>query len=265
MFLKPSSVDASATAAPSGESGHGSRFGELLIEQSLITREQLTEALRIQSTVSTYIPLGQILVMRGWLTRTQLTTLLRRHSKRARLGELLVRGKHITAEQLEAALARQKQVRQPLGQTLIALGYLTEETMREALCAQLHINFFDLDRIQLDPALAKLVNEKYATKRRVVPLFRAGQMLVVAVDDPTDVGVVEDLQQLLRLRVEIVTSTAAKIRSALTRLYTPGPRSHSDPCAHPNIMMGLVHDQEIADLAAKTLGVQILPPYWQSR
>ena len=265
MSIQPSPVNESVDAAPSGESGHGSTFGELLIEQSLITREQLAEALRVQGTLKSYIPLGQILVMRGWLTRAQLTTLLRRHRKRARLGELLVRGKHITPEQLETALARQKQVRQPLGQALISLGYLTEETMREALCAQLHINFFDLDPIRLDPALAKLVNEKYATKRRVVPIFRAGQMLVVAVDDPTDVAVVEDLQQLLRLRIEVVTSTAAKIRSALTRLYTPGPRSHPDPCAHPNIMMGLVHDQEIADLAAKTLGARILPPYWQSR
>jgi Type II secretion system (T2SS), protein E, N-terminal domain len=253
-----------ATAAPSTEAGHGRRLGELLIEEKLVTREQLDEALRVQSTLTSYIPLGQVLMMRGCVTRAQLTALLRRYSKRARLGELLVRAKRVTPEQLQNALARQAHTRQPLGHTLISLGYVTEETMREALCTQLHINFFDLDRIPLDPLLARLVNEKYATKRRAVPLFRSGQLLVVAVDDPTDVALVEDLQQLLRLRIEIVTSTTAKILRALTRLYGSAPRMLDDPCLHPNIMIGLVHDQEIADLAARILKVRILPPYWQS-
>jgi hypothetical protein len=252
-----------AATVASIEPGHRNQFGELLVEEKLITREQLDEALRVQGTLRTYIPLGQVLVMRGCLTRGQLTTLLRRHRKRARLGELLVSAERITPEQLEIALARQRQTRQPLGHTLISLGFVTEEMMREALCTQLHINFFDLDRIPLDPALAKVVTEKFATKRRVVPLFRSGQLLVVAVDDPTDVALVEDLGQILRLRVEIVTSTTAKILRAITRLYGDTPRV-IDPCLHQNIMVGLVHDQEIADLAAKVLKVRILPPYWQT-
>jgi hypothetical protein len=254
----------SAATAASVEPGHGNRLGELLVEEKLITREQLDEALRVQSTLRAYIPLGQVLLMRGCLTRGQLTSLMRRHRKRARLGELLVSAKRITPEQLEIALARQQHTRQPLGHTLISLGFVTEETMREALCTQLHINFFDLDRIPLDPVLAKLVTEKYATKRRVVPLFRSGSLMVVAVDDPTDMALVEDLGQLLRLRIEIVTSTTAKILRAITRLYGDAPRVITDPCLHQNIMVGLVHDQEIADLAAKVLKVRILPPYWQS-
>jgi len=90
-------------------------------------------------------------------------------------------------------------------------------------------------------------------------------MLVVAVDDPTDMGVAEELQQLTRLRVELVTSTADRIQRALTRLYGDAPLINPDPCLHPNIMIGAVHDQEIADLAAKVLKVRILPPYWQSK
>ena len=250
--------------ASDGETASGSRFGELLVDEALITPDQLAEALRVQSTQDTYTPLGQILMVRGWLTRTQLTNLLRRHRKRARLGDLLVRAKRITPEQLQTALARQQQIREPLGRTLMALGYVTEVTMREALCAQMHVNFFDLDRVPLDPALAKLINEKYAVKRKVVPIFRTAGMLVAAVDDPTDISIVEDLQQLVRLRVEIVTSTAEKIQRALTRLYKDGPYPNVDPCLHPNIMIGAVHDQEVADLAAKILKVKILPPYWQA-
>ena len=59
------------------------------------------------------------------------------------------------------------------------------------------------------------MNAKYALKRRVVPLFRAERLLVVAVDDPTEMAIIEDLQQLVRLRVEIVTSTTERITRAL--------------------------------------------------
>ena len=219
----------------------------------------------MQSTLRHYLPLGQVLLNRGRLTRSLLTTLLKRHRKSARLGELLVRAGQITTEQLQAALAQQALRRQPLGHTLMALGYVSEETMRSALCAQLHINFFDLDIVKLDSALARLVSEKYAVRRRVVPLFRAGSLLVVAVDDPSEAGVVEELQQLLGMRVEVVTSTTAKIERAIQRLYGGGANVNVDPCLQQNIVIGLIRDQEIADVTAKALGVRILPPYWQSR
>jgi hypothetical protein len=252
--------DGQATIERGGAAG---RFGELLVEESLITREQLAEGLRIQSTLRTYVPIGQVLMLHGWLKRADLTALLRRSRKRALLGELLVRAGRITHEQLQAALGHQKQVRQPLGRALMSLGYVTEEAMREALCTQLHVNFFDLDPIRIDPALARLVTQKYASRRGVVPLFRTAPMLGVAVDDPTDVSVVEDLQQLLRIRVGVVTSTTAKIQRAITRLYSVGPRDVVDPLAANNILVGFVRDREVAELAARALGVRLLPLNWQ--
>jgi Type II secretion system (T2SS), protein E, N-terminal domain len=261
VALQALPVNGGQTAAPGGEPGRN--LGELLIEERLITREQLTEALRVQGTLRSYVPIGQMLMMHGWLKRADLTAVLKRHRKRARLGDLLVRAGRITADQLQAALARQQQIRQPLGQALIGLGYLTEEAMREALCTQLHVNFFDLDRIRMDPSLARLVSQKYAVKRRVVPLFRAAPMLGVAVDDPTDITVVEDLQQLLSMRIGIVTSTTAKIQRAITRLYDAPSRDVVDPLAPTNVLIGLIRDKEIADLAVKALGVRILPPNWQ--
>ncbi|HEU4368007.1 MAG TPA: hypothetical protein VFV05_07245 [Methylomirabilota bacterium] len=266
MFrLQKTPATSEASTQPGGEPGHGRRFGDLLVADGLIRPEQLAEALRIQGTLSNYLPLGQILLNQGWLTRQQLTAVLKRHHKSARLGELLVRAGSITTKQLETALAHQAQARQPLGHALMRLGYVTEETMREALCSQMHVNFFDLDRVAIDPALARLVNEKYATRRGVVPLFRAPQALVVAIDDPTDVALVEELQELLRVRIEIVTSTTAKIQRAIARLYATGSRSSTDFCAQQNIMIGAVRDQQVAQLAAKTLGARILPPGWQSR
>jgi hypothetical protein len=241
------------------------KFGELLIEERAITREQLDDALRVQNALRHYLPLGQVLLNRGRISRALLTTLLRRHRKSARLGELLVRSGQITTDQLQTALDQQTRTGQPLGHTLMALGFVSEETMRGALCAQVHVNFFDLDLIKLDPSLARLVNEKYANRRRVVPLFRAGSMLVVGVDDPTDTTVADELQLMLGMRVEMVTSTTLKIQRAISRLYSAAARDNGDPCLYQNILIGIVRDQEVADAAAKTLGVRILPPYWQSR
>lgn len=241
------------------------KFGELLIEERAITREQLEDALRVQSSLRHYLPVGQVLLNRGRLSRALLTTLLRRHRKSARLGELLVRSGQITTDQLQTALDQQTQTGQPLGHTLMKLGFVSEETMRGALCAQMHVNFFDLDLIKLDPSLARLVNEKYASRRRVVPLFRAGSMLVVGVDDPSDTTVVEELQLMLGMRVEMVTSTTLKIQRAISRLYGAAARDGGDPCLYQNILIGIVRDQEVADAASKALGVRILPPYWQSR
>ena len=260
MRLQSAPANAGDTIA---HGGSGRRLGELLIEENLIISEQLEDALRVQETLQEYVPIGQLLVTRRCLTRSQLTAALRRYRKRARLGEFLLKAGRITAEQLEIALASQKQTREPLGRTLIALGCITEHQMLEALCAQLHINFFDLDRIPLDPSLATVVRGKYAMRRRLVPLFRTERLLVVALGDPTDVAVVEELQHLLRLRVEIVASTEDKIERALGRLYAETAEANFDVGVQHNVIIGPVYDREVAELAVSALNVLILPPHWQ--
>ena len=60
----------------------------------------------------------------------------------------------ITAGQLETALAEQRRWKQTLGEVVVRLKFVTEEQMRRALCQQLHINYFDLDTIVLGPRAA---------------------------------------------------------------------------------------------------------------
>jgi hypothetical protein len=248
---------------PSPASSAARKFGELLVGEHVITAAQLEEALRVQAVSTAYLPLGQILVMKKVLTRKQLTTLLNRYKKRSQLGELLLKAGRLTEEQLQTALAHQQRTGMRLGEALIRLKYVTEETLRDTLCTQLHINFFDLDWITLDRSLRTLINEKYAAKHLVVPLFRAGPTLVVAMDDPTKVGLIDDLQMRLSLQIEVVTTTTAKLQRALARLY--GEAEPPDPglFGHRNVMVGVVRDSEIADLAVKVLRVRILPPGWQ--
>jgi type IV pilus assembly protein PilB len=198
------------------------RLGDILIDEGLATHEDVQKALRLQSTSRIYRPLGHILVTQKVITRRQLLSVLERHQRHSKIGEILVKTKVITTEQLETALAEQRRWRQSFGEVVIRLKYVTEEQVRRALCLQLHINFFDLDTVGLDRSLHTLINPRFARRSLVVPVARAGNTLVVAMDDPTRTAVIHDLKASTGCEIEVITSTRASLQRALTQMY-PGP------------------------------------------
>jgi type IV pilus assembly protein PilB len=197
------------------------RLGELLLAEGLVTRAQLEEALRVQAVPDGYAPLGHILIAQKIVTRDQLLSVLERHRRASKLGDILLKSREIDRGQLESALAEQQRTREPLGEVLLRLGYVSEERLRVALCRQLHIRFFNLDTVILDPTLRNLVSEKFATKHRTIPVSRVGNLLILAMDDPTQTRLVDDLASSTGLKVEVITSTSAQITRALERLYRP--------------------------------------------
>lgn len=258
--VRPAQMRLSVVPAMTTESPSARRFGELLVAENIITGSQLDVALRRQTVARAYMPLGQLLLAKKLITRKQLNALLQRYGKRSRLGAILVKAGHVTASQLQEALAHQRRARVPLGQALIALGYLDEMTMRDALCTQLHVNFFDVDKIDIDQRLARLISERFATRHLIVPLFCAGEVLVVAVDDPSQSGVIESLEGHLGLQVEIVTTTTAKLEAAMKRLYGPPVAPGPQPISRRNILVGPIRDFLVAELAARALpGASIVP------
>jgi type IV pilus assembly protein PilB len=195
------------------------RLGELLLQESLITPDALHRALEAQQQAGRYLPLGQILLNQGAIRRDALQTVLVRYSKRARLGEILVRSGTITEEQLEAASAAQREHGLPIGEMLMKLNYLSEETVRQYLASQMNVRFFDLDHVPLDSTVARYVNPRYAARHMIVPLTCTEDTLVVAMEDPTKAALVSEVTGGTGLRVEIVIATAASIRNAYTRVY----------------------------------------------
>jgi hypothetical protein len=249
---------------PNGASPNGRRFGDLLVEAKLITPAQLDTALRLQARARVYLPLGQVLIAEKVITRKQLTALLQRHRKRSRLGQILIKAGCIIEPQLNDALAHQSRTRLPLGRALIQLGYLSEMMLRDALCTQLHINFFDLDPIDFDRDLGRLISERYATRHLIVPVFKAGNVLVIAMDDPTRAALIEELQVSLGLHIEVVTATTQNLKNALARLYSATLAPRSAVASQRNILVGPVRDPFVAELASQALrGVRLLPPAWQ--
>jgi len=215
--MKAPTVD--ADSGKSNEAEVPVRLGELLVAEGLVTPTQLEEALRVQRAPDRYAPLGHILITQKIVTRDQLLSVLERHRRSSKLGDILLKSREINRTQLEAALADQQRTQQPLGEVLFRLGYISEERLRVALCRQLHIRFFNLDTIILDPTLRNLVSEKFAMKHRTVPVARIGNLLVLAMDDPTQSRLVDDLESTTGLKIEVITSTSDHITRAFERLY----------------------------------------------
>lgn len=194
-------------------------LGHLLISDRLITESQLEDALEIQQMTRPYKPLGQILVELGAIAPAKLKSILDLYRKRSRLGEILVKSGAITPDQLTAALDEQKRTELRLGEVLIKLNYVTEEILRQALCTHLSIPFVDLNAYGLDQRLTKLINRNYAKRHLVVPVCMGVNTLTLAMEDPTDVAIVEEIRSFTGFAVNVVTSTHQTLQRAFWRLY----------------------------------------------
>ena len=139
--------------------------------------------------------------------------------KRFRLGEVLLRSGAITADQLARALAQQKTEPIALGQLLIKLGYVSDDTLRQALGRQANVSFVDLDRMEIDRSLARIINNNYARRHALVPIAQVKQTLTVCMDDPTSRAVIDDLKRSTGLTITVVTAGHDAIGRAQARLY----------------------------------------------
>lgn len=114
------------------------RVGELLLEEGLITRAQLSEALAEQRELGGRV--GDICVRKGFLQARQVEEALARHRReKPMLGEILVEKKLITRAQLDAALAMQQRSGGRLGEILVYLGYLDEAALCRELASQVEL------------------------------------------------------------------------------------------------------------------------------
>jgi type IV pilus assembly protein PilB len=141
---------------------------------------------------------------------------------RTRLGEILVKNDTLTDSQLAHALEEQPRLKLPLGQVLLKLGYVTDETMRQALGQQLNVPYVDLEKIIIDRSLARLIDRKYARKYSLFPVAQIGTALTVAMDDPTQTQVIQDLASMTGGTITVVTASHRAIQKASSLLYGEG-------------------------------------------
>jgi type IV pilus assembly protein PilB len=146
---------------------------------------------------------------------------------RVRIGELLMRQGRIDGMQLESALAHQRHWGGRLGRAVIHLGFIDEASLLEALGEQLATPFMTIGDRFVEPAVLKLVPEKLIRGHKVLPISRAGAgrrgPLVVALSDPGNLGVIEDVEFATGMDVRPVLATEYDVDQAIQRLLGPAP------------------------------------------
>lgn len=136
-----------------------------------------------------------------------------------RIGELLVSEGLITREQLTTALSEQRSNGGRLGYTLVKLGLVEELTLTRLLARQYKIPAVDLTKSDIDPALVRLVPAEIAIQHLVLPLKREGRVLYVAMADPTNIRVIDDLKFRTRSDIYPVIAGEYTLRTMIERVY----------------------------------------------
>ncbi|HEX2636708.1 MAG TPA: type IV-A pilus assembly ATPase PilB [Gemmatimonadales bacterium] len=136
-----------------------------------------------------------------------------------RLGETLLRDGLLSREQLGQALVEQKATKQRLGYLLVKLGFVPELEVTKVLARQYRMPAVDLSRFDVDPKILKLVPGDMAAKGMVLPLKREGRTLTVAMADPSDMGLLEDLKFVTRFDLFPVIAGEYTLRGLIEKHY----------------------------------------------
>lgn len=143
---------------------------------------------------------------------------------RKRLGDVLVEKGLLVPEDLEVALAEQRNVdgpRRRLGQILVELGMVSEAELAQCLAELLNLEHVDLSRINLAPDVVRILPRAVAERCRVLVLDKTPEYLLVAAADPTNVLALDDVKLYTRTpELHVVVAMDSQIRDHLARAWS---------------------------------------------
>src|SRR3954451_11752870 len=136
-----------------------------------------------------------------------------------RLGELLTKASLITQDQLKDALKVQKDTGGKLGETLIKLGFVSEEDITECLSQQFGVPSINLAHFEIDGGVIKLIPADVARKYNILPVNKTGATITIAMADPTNVFAMDDIKFMTGYNVEPVVASELGIKAAIDNYY----------------------------------------------
>ncbi len=135
------------------------------------------------------------------------------------LGELLVQEKLLDKEQLKEVHDFQKKNDVSTGTAVVSLGYISEEDMAQALSRQLGYPYINLDQFEVYPDVISLIPVEIAKKYLIMPIHRIRSFLTLAMVDPTDLDVIEDIRFRTGLSIQPVIASETGISNAIKKYY----------------------------------------------
>src|SRR6266446_5902352 len=136
-----------------------------------------------------------------------------------RIGELLLKEKRITADQLQQALNHQKAGGGKLGYNLVKMGFVKDEEITGLLSKQYGVPSINLAQFEIDPGVVQLIPGETAKKYQTVPLSRSGAPLTLAMTDTTNAFAIDDINFMTGYNVEPVVASETAVIEAISRYY----------------------------------------------
>src|SRR3712207_3038759 len=140
-------------------------------------------------------------------------------SESGQLGTLLLERSLVTRAQLDAALAEQARSGKSLGRVLIDHGAVAESDLVVTLAAQIGLEFVDLAEHSIDPTAAGTISDALARRYQALPIEWDGDVLVVAMADPSNVLAIDDIQSVTGADIRAVVATRSGIDAAIDRTH----------------------------------------------
>lgn len=141
-------------------------------------------------------------------------------TRKKQIGQLLIDAGIITEDQIETALSYKQEHQVYMGEAIIALGYLTEKELATTLSDQLEIPYLDLNGYQIQNEVLEIFDEPFARDNHIIPLFLLGDELSVAISDPLNINLVDELSTLSsNISINLILSTKSEIDYAIDLYY----------------------------------------------
>jgi len=141
----------------------------------------------------------------------------------ARIGELLIREKCITVQQLQEALVYQKANGGRLGDNLVKLGFVKDDEILRLLSQTYGVASIHLNRCEVPQDVLKVVPNETANRYHIIPLAKAGAKLTIATTDPTNALALDDIKFLTGYDVvEPVLASDTAMAEAIAKYYPAG-------------------------------------------
>ncbi|MBE0576463.1 MAG: Flp pilus assembly complex ATPase component TadA [Desulfuromonadales bacterium] len=237
---KKTQIFPAAKSSPASHGGEG--IARLLIEQGLITEEQLTYTKRVKTKLISDRSLVEIFKALRLLTNQQLSQVLKQHRLDLRIGDLLVELGHIREGDLDAALAIQAEnKKQKIGEILVEYGFIDEHSLMEILASQLGYPFIEPVFADIGRDLLAQVPAKMLSQHAFVPVARSDDRVIVAFADPLDLEDREAADRVFGRKIVPAISPRQGIR-AVIELYRRGARRGTVASADDSTIIGIVNN-----------------------
>jgi type II secretory ATPase GspE/PulE/Tfp pilus assembly ATPase PilB-like protein len=201
------------------------QVGQILSDAGVVSETAIGEALNIQQKLRSR-KVGEIIAETANLKQENIENTLQDSITKgnippnARIGDILVSAGLVTREQVNLALATQKEGKgKKIGILLIELGFISEEQLLQALATKFRLRMVDLEQITPNRETLSIISKDMVNKLQVFPIESNSRNFVVATSSPTDLTIIDNIRFITNRHVELVVATAAQIAEAIDKYY----------------------------------------------